>query len=122
MANLIAHVEIPVTHLERAMEFYRLVLGVSFGEVVELHGNRMAYFPFSEDANGASGALAEGDVYVPTVDGAIVYLSVESIDDVLARAEAAGSEILFPKTSIGQGGVVAEIMDSEGNRVALQSA
>jgi hypothetical protein len=59
---------------------------------------------------------------VPTINGAIVYLMVESIDAVLANAEAAGSEILFPKTSIGDEGFVAEIKDSEGNRIALQSA
>lgn len=59
---------------------------------------------------------------MPTINGAIVYLMVESIDAVLANAEAAGSEILFPKTSIGDEGFVAEIKDSEGNRIALQSA
>jgi uncharacterized protein len=120
--NLIAHVEIPVTDLVRAMDFYRRVLGVTFSDVVDIHGNRMAFFPFEQGQDGASGALAQGEVYVPTVDGAIVYLMVESIDAVLAKAEAASSEILFPKTSIGDKGFVAEIKDSEGNRIALQSA
>ncbi|MDT6940294.1 VOC family protein [Brucella pseudogrignonensis] len=119
--NIIAHVEIPVTKLERAIAFYSAVFGISFGDVVEIHGNRMAYFPFEEGKDGASGALAEGEVYVPTIHGAIVYLSVEDIDQVIATATEQGSEVLFPKTEIGENGFVAEITDSEGNRIAIQS-
>lgn len=119
--NLIAHVEIPVTDLERAMRFYSAVFDVTFGEVVTIHDNKMAYFPFEAGKDGASGALAQGEVYVPTRDGAIIYLNVADIDDILARAVAQGSEILFPKTPVGENGFVAEIADSEGNRIAVQS-
>lgn len=119
--NLIAHVEIPVIDLERAMRFYSAVFDVKFGEVVAIHGNQMAYFPFEEGRDGATGALAQGDVYVPTRDGAIIYLSVENIDEILAKAVRQGSEILFPKTPLSEAGFVAEIADSEGNRIAVQS-
>lgn len=120
--NLIAHVEIPVFDLERAMRFYSAVFDVNFAEVVTIHDNRMAYFPFEEGKDGASGALAEGETYVPTQDGAIVYLGVEDIDDVLERAVRHGSEILFPKTPVNEDIFVAEISDSEGNRIAVQTA
>lgn len=119
--NLIAHVEIPVIDLERAMRFYNAVFGVNFGEVVVIHDNKMAYFPFEEGKDGASGALAQGDVYAPTRDGAIIYLSVGNIDEVLARAVEQGSEILFAKTPVTENAFVAEITDSEGNRIAVQS-
>jgi hypothetical protein len=119
--NLIAHVEIPVRQLERAIAFYSAVFGIGFGEIVAIHGNRMAYFPFTAGEDGASGALAEGEVYVPTTDGAVIYLSVDDLDATLARATALGSTILFPKTEVGETGYVAEISDSEGNRIALQT-
>ncbi|MGV3552622.1 VOC family protein [Rhizobium sp.] len=119
--NLIAHVEIPVANLERAMRFYAAVFGVAFGDVVTIHGNRMASFPFEEGKDGASGALAQGDVYRPTRDGAIIYFGVEDIDEALGRAAAQGSEILFPKTPVNEHVFVAEITDSEGNRIAIQS-
>jgi uncharacterized protein len=119
--NLIAHVEIPVRDLERAIAFYSAVFGIGFGDIVEIHGNRMTYFPFTPGEDGASGALAEGDVYVPTTDGAVIYFSVEDIDAALARATTLGSTILFPKTVISETGYVAEISDSEGNRIALQT-
>ncbi|CAN7465571.1 VOC family protein [Agrobacterium tumefaciens] len=120
--NLIAHVEIPVLDIERAMRFYSVVFDVSFAEIVTIHDNRMAYFPFEEGKDGASGALAEGETYVPTKDGAIIYLGVKNIDDVLERAVQQGSEILFPKTPVDDNLFVAEISDSEGNRIAVQSA
>ena len=119
--NPVAHVEIPATDLERAMRFYGAVFGVSFAEIVNLHGSRMARFPFEDGREGASVALAEGDVYVPTLNGAVVYFTVDNIDAALARAEAAGSEILFQRSAVGDGVFVAEIRDSEGNRIALQS-
>lgn len=119
--NLIAHVEIPVLDLERAIRFYSAVFGVTFGEIVMIHEARMAFFPFHEGKDGASGALAEGDAYRPTRSGAIVYFSVAEMDPVIASAIARGSEILFPKTPLGKNGFVAEISDSEGNRIALQS-
>lgn len=43
--NLIAHVEIPVSDLERAMRFYASVFGVAFGEVATLHGSSNGAFP-----------------------------------------------------------------------------
>jgi len=119
--NLIAHVEIPVRDLERAMRFYATLFGIEFDEPAEIHGNRMAFFPFEEGKDGASGALCEGEIYVPTRDGAVVYLSVEDIDAALTTAQSLGSEILFPKTELDSGAFVAEIADSEGNRIALQT-
>lgn len=119
--NLIAHVEIPVLDIERAMRFYGAVFGVNFAEIVTIHDNKMAYFPFVEGKDGASGALAQGETYVPTKDGAIIYLGVKDIDDVLERAVRRGSEILFPKTPVDDTLFVAEIADSEGNRIAIQS-
>ena len=119
--NLIAHVEIPVTDLERAMRFYGRVFDLDFGEIVTIHENRMAYFPFEEGRDGASGALARGEVYVPTREGAIVYFRVPDIDRTIARAVAEGGALLFAKTPVGENLFVAEITDSEGNRIALQS-
>lgn len=118
--NMIAHVEIPVTDLERAIGFYATVFQVTFSNPFMLHGNKMAHFPFTEGQEGASAALAEGEIYRPSHSGVVVYFNVENIDDLLKRAEQAGSSVLFPKTDAGNGIFVAEIEDSEGNRIAVQ--
>ena len=118
MTPAMTYFEIPVTDMNRAVQFYTYVFGVSLTrEVVD--GYDMALFPPAEDGWGASGALAKGDVYVPSKTGAILYFRVASIDDILARATAAGADILYPKKDIGDLGYVAEIEDSEGNRIAL---
>ena len=118
MTPAMTYFEIPVTDMDRAVQFYTSVFGVSLTrEIVD--GYDMALFPPAEDGWGASGALAKGDVYVPSKTGAILYFRVASIDDILARATAAGADILFPKKDIGDLGYVAEIEDSEGNRIAL---
>lgn len=118
--NMVAHVEIPVTNLERAIGFYSKVFQITFSETVILHGNKMAHFPFTEGQEGASGALAEGEIYKPSHNGEVIYLNVEDVESVLKRTEQAGGTVLFPKTDAGNGIFVAEIEDSEGNRIAAQ--
>lgn len=120
MANPVYHFEIPVTDMDRAIAFYEAVLGLKLNrETVD--GYEMASFPRADGRPGASGALAKGDVYVPSKTGTIVYFDVADIDPVLERALARGSKILYPKKHIGAGGYVAEIEDSEGNRLALNA-
>ena len=118
MTNPVGYFEIPVSDLERATAFYEAVFGFDF-ERVTVDGNDMAYFPLHEGAPGITGALAKGDSYVPGRQGARLYFSTASIEATLARAVAAGGEVLYPKTSIGELGWVAEFGDSEGNCVAL---
>jgi uncharacterized protein len=118
MFNPVAYFEIPVTDLQRAVRFYSAVFEYSL-DLQTIDGYEMALFPFADGAPGASGALAKGDVYVPAKTGPIVYFRVSSIDQTIARATSIGAKALFNKKSIGEAGFVAEIEDSEGNRVAL---
>ena len=118
MTNPVYHFEIPVTDMERAVGFYQRVFGFEFDRQT-VDGYEMAFFPRAEDRPGASGALAQGDVYTPSHNGCILYFDVEDIDAVLRRSVAEGAKLLYPKKDIGEGGLVAEIEDSEGNRIAL---
>lgn len=121
MTNPVFHFEIPVTDMERAIAFYEAVFGYSL-ERTQVDGYDMAFFPRADGKPGASGALAKGDVYRPSHDGPILYFDVPDIDAVIARAAARGSRVLYPKKDIGDAGFVAEIEDSEGNRIALSQA
>jgi hypothetical protein len=118
MTNPVAWFEVPVADLDRAIGFYSAVFEVELTrETVD--GYAMALFPRADGAPGASGALAMGDVYVPGKAGPILYFAVSALDPVLARATARGARVLYPKKDIGPAGFVAEIEDSEGNRIAL---
>lgn len=119
--NPVVHFEIPVTDMDRAIRFYDSVFLVKL-ERRAVDGYDMAFLPRADGRPGASGALARGDVYKPTKDGAILYFDVPDLDVVIARAQASGGAVLYPKKDIGEAGFLAEIADSEGNRIALSQA
>lgn len=121
MSNPVFHFEIPVTDMDRAMGFYEAVFGFELRRQ-EIDGYEMAFMPRADGAPGASGALAKGDVYVPSKTGPIIYFEVPDIDPVLERAVSKGATVLYPKKHIGDAGYVAEFQDSEGNRIALSAA
>ncbi|KAM3101733.1 VOC family protein [Phormidesmis sp. 146-12] len=120
MRNPVGYFEIPVNDLDRAISFYEKVFGYTF-ERASVDGNEMAWFPIHKDVPGISGALAKGESYTPTTKGSLVYFSTDNIDDTLSKANLSGGRTLYPKTSIGELGWVAEFEDSEGNRIALHS-
>ena len=116
--NPVVYFEIPVFDLDRACDFYSKVFETTLTKEV-VDGYQMAFFETSDDSFGASGALVVGDVYVPSHQGCFLYFGVESIDETIARALELGGSLLYPKKSNGGLGSVAEIQDSEGNRIAL---
>ncbi|MFN7118980.1 MAG: VOC family protein [Saprospiraceae bacterium] len=119
--NPVVYFEIPVNEIDRAMKFYKAVFHVDFEKAI-IDQNEMALFPFADENSGISGALAKGEIYKPTKDGVVIYFKTENIDETLKLALANGGQILYPKTSNGDLGFVAEFEDSEGNRIALHQA
>jgi uncharacterized protein len=123
MTNPVFHFEIPVSDMNRAVRFYETVFNIRM-RPEHVDGYEMAFFPMSPespDKPGASGALAKGDVYVPSQNGAIIYFDVPDIDPVIERATRLGAQVLYAKKHIRDAGYVAEIKDSEGNRLALSA-
>lgn len=116
--NPVVYFEIPVTHMNRAMLFYKTVFNFDF-ELDTIDGNEMAFFPFSENGSGISGALAKGDSYKPTTNGTLIYFTTKDIDTSLRIVQQNGGKVLFPKTSNDGSYFVAEFEDSEGNKIGL---
>lgn len=117
--NPALYFEIPVTDMDRALAFYTSVFGFEFEKDI-IHNNEMAFFPLNPDHAGITGALAKGEIYKPTLEGTLIYLHTDDIEKTLELAVQNGAEILFPMTSNGDWGYVAEFKDSEGNRIALR--
>ena len=118
MNNIGTYFEIPVNDMDRAIKFYSQVFDVEFSREV-IHGCEMAFFPFSDGSRGISGSLAKGEIYKPSLEGCLIYLSTDNIDKTMAKAIEFGAEELFPKTSVPNIGFSAEFKDCEGNRIAL---
>ncbi|MDP3404281.1 MAG: VOC family protein [Brevundimonas sp.] len=116
--NPVRYVEIPVTNLNRAVDFYTALFGHTFERVV-VDGYPMALFPSLDGGPGAPAALVMGDIYRPTRDGAVIYHHVPDLERALALAARLGATVLYPLKDLGDLGRVAEIEDSEGNRLAL---
>ncbi|UFP92881.1 VOC family protein [Gloeobacter morelensis] len=118
MKNPASYFEIPVVDLDRAMQFYSAVFGYRF-EREQIHGNEMALLPIYEGQEGISGALAQGEIYVPSKNGSLIYLNSSDINATLNKVKSNGGDVLLPMTPVGELGFVAEFEDSEGNRIAL---
>jgi predicted enzyme related to lactoylglutathione lyase len=122
MKNAINWFEIPAKDFERAKSFYEEVLGAKMEtQSMEEMGMTMAFFP-ADWENGIGGGIATGPGYEPSDKGALIYLNGgDDLSIPLARVEKAGGKVIVPKTSLGPNGFMAQFIDSEGNRVALQS-
>ena len=122
MANSINWVEIPVLNFERAKEFYSRLYDFEMFENT-MGSLRLGYLPMDKDSQGVGGAIVQGNGYVPSSLGAKVYLNGgKDLLTVLNRVNAAGGEIVVPKTKISDEiGYFAIFEDTEGNHIALHS-
>lgn len=118
--NISSYFEIPVRDLARAMAFYGAVFGHAL-ERASVDGNEMAFFPYAQGAPGSSGALAQGDSYLPGKSGVRIYFDVLDIQATLVRAVQAGGAVLYPETAVGAFGFVAELEDLDGNCIGLHA-
>ena len=121
-ANALNWFEIPAADINRAKKFYETIFNMDMGEVVDMMGMQMAFFPATE--NKVSGGLCKSEMHTPSQNGAIVYLNAneEGMDNVLNRVEQAGGTVAMPRTQITpEIGYMAFFVDSEGNKMALHS-
>ena len=112
-------VSIPATDIDRAQRFYETLLACSLQR--QQNGPQtIALFPSGEGRVG--GGLFHGPgVPAPSTDGPIAYVQARpSVDVVLGRAGELGATVLMPKFELpGGAGIIAQIVDSEGNRLGL---
>jgi len=121
--NAINWFDIPVTDMNRAMNFYGSILDVELQLMEFPNGLKIASFPVEE--GGISGALAyHPEHYIPSKIGSLIYLNANpDLQLVLDKVEPNGGKVLMPKSLISEHwGNMALIEDTEGNRVALHSA
>ena len=119
--NAISWFEIPVADIDRAQAFYETVLARKLRRE-NFGGETLAVFPCDDPATG--GALQAGaNASARAGTGIRIYLDcMPSIDAVLARIEAAGGQIVAPKSALPPGmGFIAHLRDTEGNEVGLHA-
>ena len=121
-SNALNWFEIPVADMKRAKAFYERIFGIDMGEVMDMGGTQMDFFPMGEGA--VSGALTFSDMQKPSADGTTVYLNANpaGMEQILGRIPEAGGTVALPKTQITpEYGYMAFFMDPEGNKIGLHS-
>lgn len=112
MANTICHWE--VMGSEGNKEFYSKIFDWQY----------MPMFPGYEYVPAPDGFPVGGGVGVAGEQpkGVYIYFSVDSIEDTLAKAEAAGATVVLPKHPVPNVGHIAIFLDPDGNPIGLHTA
>jgi predicted enzyme related to lactoylglutathione lyase len=125
--------EIPVKNLDRAITFYAQLLKIT---ITKHTLYQTIYGIFDKDNTAISGALKVNPDMVGK--GVTIFFFVNVLSDALDTAVACGGKIVLEKTLLkqvdkhgktmlahnlidNQVGYYAEILDSEGNQIALYS-
>jgi len=109
MANPIVHLEMPVTNLEKAKEFYSKVFGWKIYE--------KAGFTLFETGTPIGGSF--GKVDKAGAGGCLLYIAVNDIEEKLKEIEKAGGKIVRKKSEIPDEGWQATFKDIFGNVLYL---
>lgn len=112
-------IEIPVKDLERAQAFYRAVFELEATSIDDDGERRTTTLTSSSDDGSPGISLNQTSNFEPSDKGVLVYLDAGNINAMLPRVEPAGGKVTTPKTSMGQAGNYALILDTEGNTLAL---
>jgi predicted enzyme related to lactoylglutathione lyase len=122
MHSAIHWFEIPVTDIDRAQRFYETLFARDMRRE-QMGPQTLAVFAY-DAGQGIGGALLQSATApAPGTDGPLVYLNASpSLDTVLSRAAELGAKVLLPKLELPRDiGFIAQIVDSEGNRIGLHS-
>jgi predicted enzyme related to lactoylglutathione lyase len=111
--------DIPALDLDRAISFYSAVLGAPVVKE-SVDGVLLGWLP-TEDGE-RMGCVCSVPGFKPSADGVMIYLSVNKhLKAAVAAVRANGGTVQCDIHSIGAYGFRAEVLDSEGNCIALHS-
>jgi predicted enzyme related to lactoylglutathione lyase len=120
MKSYISMFEIPATDISRAINFYQTILDIKI-EKMDVEGMQMGILPY--EGQMVTGVIIKADGYKPSADGVTIYLNGgDNLQVILNKVEKNGGKVITPKTAHADGsGFFATFLDSEGNKMALNS-
>ena len=119
--NKVVHFEIPFDDQARAQKFYSEVFGWNITKFPEMDYYLATTTPSDEnmkpkEPGAINGGFLKKD---PTGPHPVLVIDVESVDDHIAKIEAAGGKTVMPKMQIGEFGLYARVSDTEGNVIGI---
>lgn len=120
MNSYISMFEIPATDISRAVNFYQIILDIKI-EKMDVESMKMGILPYENQT--VTGVIIQADGYKPSADGVTIYLNGgDNLQVILDKVEKNGGKIIAPKAAHADGsGFFAIFIDSEGNKMALNS-
>jgi predicted enzyme related to lactoylglutathione lyase len=121
MKHNIVWYDIPALDLDRAIRFYSAVLAAPVEKEEAAAGDvPLGWLPTPD--GGRMGCLCVVDGFKPSGEGIMVYFGVNGrLKEAVAAVRANGGTVQSDIHSIGEYGFRAEVLDSEGNSIALHS-
>lgn len=128
--NRVVHFEIHADDMDRAQKFYESVFGWEFQQLGEEYGHYRTIMtgpnmseligkPLVPENLGIDGGMTKRQGPRPAADapvhGYVCVVGVQSIDQTIAKIEAAGGTLALAKMMIPGVGWVAYYKDTEGN-------
>jgi predicted enzyme related to lactoylglutathione lyase len=112
-------IEIPVVNITRAATFYRTIFDLPPVEIMDDGVRKTATL-----INANPGiSLNQTAGFTPSDKGVYVYFQLSGTDsNPLLKVEEAGGKIVQEKTSMGDAGWYASVLDTEGNIIGLYFA
>jgi uncharacterized protein len=109
----ITHIEFPADDPERAMRFYTAIAGWQFAADANMPG----YFLF-RSGEGQGGAVGQRGQMAPAQ--LRIYITVDSLEEACAAAEANGGTVVEQPMEISpEIGRFAVVRDTEGSEIGL---
>jgi predicted enzyme related to lactoylglutathione lyase len=113
----ICHVEIPTTDLEKSNAFYSNLFGWKITVMPQMH-----WASFETGAEPGGGFSKVEKVSSVGEQGVLLYVSVENIQEALARVMELGGSVIKEKTEIPEMGWYAHFADPFGNIIGIYEA
>ena len=118
----VVHFEIPTDDLSRAKEFYGSVFEWELRTIEDMNNYTIAMTtPLDEQQMPTEPGAINGGLMKRTMDtpAPVITVGVGSIEDSLKKVEAAGGDVVQPKTDIPGMGSFAYARDTERNVIGL---
>ncbi|MDX1992065.1 MAG: VOC family protein [bacterium] len=118
-------IEIPVSNLDRALVFYRAVFGLTDTPIYDEPPQQIAVLLPSEKSLRSPGvSLVKSPLHKPADGGAVVNFHVDThqaLDTALNHIRTYGGTVDGEIVNMGDGVRYINVLDCEGNRIALSS-
>jgi predicted enzyme related to lactoylglutathione lyase len=117
----VVHFEVPFDDGERATSFYRDAFGWELNSMPQFQYVMVTTTPTDDsgrpaEIGGINGGMLQRQ---GAITGPVITISVDDLDDALARVEKLGGKVAIGRQTVSNMGFSAYVHDTEGNLIGL---